>query len=40
MDVDAKAEKIRWQVVRAMLDEFPALKDEVATYLKERELKQ
>jgi hypothetical protein len=40
MDVDAKTEKIRWQVLRAMLDEFPTLKEKVATYLKERKLKQ
>jgi hypothetical protein len=40
MDVNAKTEKIRWQVVRAMLDEFPTLKEKVATYLKERKLEQ
>jgi len=40
MDANAKTEKIRWQVVRAMLDEFPTLKEKVETYLKERKLKQ
>jgi hypothetical protein len=27
-------EEIRWQVVRAMLDEFPALKKKVRNYVK------
>lgn len=40
MDVNAKTEEIRWQVVRAMLDEFPTLKEKVETYLKVRKLKQ
>ena len=40
MDVNAKTEEIRWQVVRAMLNEFPNLKEKVETYLKERKLKQ
>ncbi|MDH5374860.1 MAG: hypothetical protein OEZ21_00680 [Candidatus Bathyarchaeota archaeon] len=40
MDVNAKTEEIRWQVVRAMLNEFPTLKEKVETYQKERKLKQ
>lgn len=40
MSVDVETEKIRWEVMRAMLDEFPALKERVANYLKERKLKQ
>jgi hypothetical protein len=40
MDFNAKTEEIRWQVVRAMLDEFPTLKEKVETYLKARKLKQ
>jgi hypothetical protein len=27
-------EEIRWQVVKAMLDEFPTLKKKVRTYIK------
>jgi hypothetical protein len=26
-------EELRWQVVKAMIDEFPALKSKVKTYL-------
>jgi hypothetical protein len=33
----AKSEKIRWQVVKAMLDEFPSLKVKTREYLKECE---
>ena len=28
-------EECRWQVVKAMLDEFPSLKDKVKTYVEE-----
>jgi hypothetical protein len=40
VNVNAKTEEIRWQVIRAMLDEFPTLIEKVETYLKERKLKQ
>jgi len=30
-----KTEEIRWQVIKAMLDEFPALREKVKGYLKE-----
>lgn len=40
MNIDVKTEEIRWQVIKAMLDEFPTLKEKVKTYLKEQEPKQ
>ena len=36
MSVRSKGEEIRWQVVKAMLDEFPALKVKVKKYLMEQ----
>jgi len=39
MSIDAKNEEIRWQVIRAMLDEFPTLKEKVKNYLKEQKPK-
>jgi len=39
MNVHAKTEEIRWQVIRAMLDEFPTLKEKVRVYLKEQKSK-
>lgn len=35
MKLDAKTEEIRWQVIKAVLDEFPTLKAKVKRYLKE-----
>jgi len=35
MNVNSRNEEIRWQVIRAMLDEFPTLKERVKSYLKE-----
>jgi len=32
-----KSEEIRWQVLKAMIDEFPALKEKVKEYLKVQE---
>jgi len=32
---DSKTEEIRWQVVKAVLDEFPVLKERVKGYLEE-----
>jgi hypothetical protein len=39
MDTSTKNEEIRWQVIKAMLDEFPTLKEKVKNYLKEQKLK-
>jgi len=36
MNTESKNEEIRWQVIKAMLDEFPTLKDRVKKYLKEK----
>ena len=36
MSARLKSEEIRWQVMKAMLDEFPTLKDKVKKYLKEQ----
>jgi hypothetical protein len=36
MDVDQKNEEIRWQVIKAMLDEFPTLREKVKSYLRTR----
>jgi len=35
----AKTEEIRWQVLKAMLDEFPSLKSKIREYLRENETK-
>jgi len=35
MNANVKTEEIRWQVIKALLDEFPTLKEKVKTYLKE-----
>jgi len=40
MNANVKTEEIRWQVIKAMLDEFPTLKEKVKTYLKEKKPKQ
>ena len=39
MSIRTKNEKVRWQVIRAMLDEFPTLKEKVRIYLKEQKPK-
>ncbi|MGQ9531006.1 MAG: hypothetical protein ACUVTC_06185 [Candidatus Bathycorpusculaceae bacterium] len=31
----SKTDEIRWQVIKAMLEEFPTLKERVKNYLKE-----
>jgi hypothetical protein len=36
MSVRSKSEEIRWQVMKAMLDEFPTLKEKVRKYLKKQ----
>jgi len=35
MNTRSKIEEIRWQVIKAMLIEFPALKERVKSYLEE-----
>lgn len=35
VDNDLKSDEIRWQVMKAMLKEFPMLKEKVKCYLKE-----
>jgi len=37
MDINSKTEEIRWQVIKAMLNEFPNLKEKVKSYLKEEQ---
>ncbi|MEM2440114.1 MAG: hypothetical protein QXJ77_02730 [Candidatus Bathyarchaeia archaeon] len=34
------SDEIRWQVVKAMLDEFPTLREKVKRYIEERQRKQ
>jgi len=34
MNINSKNEEIRWQVIKAMLNEFPTLKERVKKYLK------
>jgi len=36
MGARSKSEEVRWQVMKAMLDEFPTLKEKVKKYLKEQ----
>jgi hypothetical protein len=36
MSARSKSEEIRWQVMKAMLDEFPTLKEKAKKYLKEQ----
>jgi len=36
MPASLKNEEIRWQVIKAMLEEFPSLRDKVKKYLKEQ----
>lgn len=35
MNTRSKTEEIRWQVIKAMLNEFPVLKERVKSYLEE-----
>jgi len=34
LDSNIENEEIRWQIMKAMLDEFPTLKEKVKHYLK------
>jgi len=36
MSARSKSEDVRWQVMKAMLDEFPMLKEKVKKYLREQ----
>jgi hypothetical protein len=36
MGIESKSDEIRWQVLKAMLDEFPRLKEKAKKYLKHR----
>lgn len=36
----SRNDEIRWQVVKAMLDEFPSLRAKVQEYLKDKEKKE
>lgn len=40
MSAQQKNEEIRWQVIKAMLEEFPTLKQQVKAYLKKHDSKQ
>jgi hypothetical protein len=39
MGIKSKNDEIRWQVLKAMLDEFPGLKEKAKKYLKEQSQK-
>jgi len=34
MDAKSKSQEIRWQVMKAMLDDFPDIREKVQEYLK------
>jgi cytochrome c556 len=36
MKAEPKNEEMRWQIIKAMLDEFPTLKEKTRTYLNKR----
>ncbi|MGQ9539173.1 MAG: hypothetical protein ACUVTE_06310 [Candidatus Bathycorpusculaceae bacterium] len=40
MNVKAENHEIRWQVIRAMLDEFPTLREKVKAYIEKQKPKQ
>jgi hypothetical protein len=40
MRVKTENDEIRWQVVKAMLDEFPTLKEKVKVYIEKQKPKQ
>ncbi|MEM3443025.1 MAG: hypothetical protein QXZ02_06955 [Candidatus Bathyarchaeia archaeon] len=39
MNRTSKTDEIRWQVIKAMLEEFPTLKERVKNYLDEQKPK-
>ncbi|MDH7607123.1 MAG: hypothetical protein QHH12_05080 [Candidatus Bathyarchaeota archaeon] len=40
MRVKTENDEIRWQVVKAMLDEFPTLREKVEAYIEKQKPKQ
>lgn len=38
MNVNLKTEEVRWQVMLAMLEEFPTLRERIKTYLKKQDV--
>jgi hypothetical protein len=36
MSANLGSEEIRWQILKAMIDEFPALRKKVRTYIEEQ----
>jgi hypothetical protein len=40
MRIKSGNDELRWQIIRAMLDEFPSLKEKVKEYLEKQKLKQ
>lgn len=40
MNVKAENDEIRWQVIKAMLDEFPTLREKVKAYIEKQKPKQ
>jgi len=36
MGIESKRDEIRWEVLKAMLDEFPRLRDKTSKYLRKR----
>jgi len=39
MQIEKKNEEIRWKIIKAMLKEFPSLKEKVRSFLEEQDLK-
>lgn len=37
MDINSRNEEIRWQVIKAMLAEFPTLTERIKNYLEKRQ---
>jgi hypothetical protein len=40
MKQNPQNDEIRWQVIKAMLEQFPTLKERIRTYLKQQEITQ
>lgn len=39
MKIKSGTDELRWQVIKAMLDEFPSLKEKVKEYIEKQDLK-
>lgn len=37
MEIKSDNDEIRWQIIRAMLDEFPNLREKTKKYIREQE---